>query len=199
MLSVAHLQVREEGDYTFGMHSDDGFGLRIRGGTALSVSGNGQLDPADREAVVHPANTADSNTRAVYHLKAGVFRIEFFWWERGGGEFGEIYVAKGVFPNDADTATWKLVGEVIPGLGLTDDPVGPVSPSSIGTINTVEVVGVNLVITFKPADATKTYRLAKTTNLQTWTTLPNVPTPVGGNLVFTVDAAANTFYRVIRP
>ena len=34
MLSVGHIRILEEGDYTFGIHSDDGFGLRIRGGTA---------------------------------------------------------------------------------------------------------------------------------------------------------------------
>ena len=56
----------------------------------------------------------------------------------------------------------------------------------------------NLVITFKPADATKTYRLAKTTDFKSWNTLSATPAPVGGNLVFTVVAAANTFYRVIR-
>ena len=110
MLNIGHIRVTEEADYTFGVHSDDGFAMRIRGGTAISKSGNGELDPGDPEAVVHPANTGDSNTRGVYRLKPGVYRIEFFWWERGGGDHGEIYVAKGAFANDADTASWNLVG-----------------------------------------------------------------------------------------
>ena len=113
MLSVAYLKITEEADYTFGVHSDDGFAMRIRGGTAVSVSGNGQLDPGDPEAVVHPANTGDSNTRGVYHLTAGTYRMEFFWWERGGGDHGEIYVAKGAFVNDAD-ALFLLVGQTLP-------------------------------------------------------------------------------------
>ena len=71
MFSVGHIRVPEEGDYTFGMHSDDGFALRIRGGTALSVSGNGQLDPGDPEAVVHPADTGDSNTRGGLPFEGG--------------------------------------------------------------------------------------------------------------------------------
>ena len=119
MLNIGHIRITEEGDYTFGVHSDDGFAMRIRGGTAVSESGNGELDAGDPEAVVHPANTGDSNTRGVYHLKPGVYRIEFFWWERGGGDHGEIYVAKGAFANDADTATWNLVGVQTPQSSFT--------------------------------------------------------------------------------
>jgi hypothetical protein len=112
--AVGHIDIPELGDYTFGIHSDDGFGMRIRGGEAIRVSGNGQLDPADWEAVVHPATTSDSNTRAVYRLKKGVYRIEFFWFERGGGDHGELYAAKGSFTNDADTDQWRLVGDNTP-------------------------------------------------------------------------------------
>ena len=85
--------------------------MRIRGATAVSKNGAGELDPGDPEAVVHPANTGDSNTRAVYHLKRGIYRIEHFWWERGGGDHGELYVARGAFANDGDTL-WNLVGEL---------------------------------------------------------------------------------------
>ena len=53
--SVGNIEILAEGDYTFGVHSDDGFALRIRGGEAISVDGNGQRDPADPEAVVYPA------------------------------------------------------------------------------------------------------------------------------------------------
>jgi hypothetical protein len=119
MLNIGHIRILEEGDYTFGVHSDDGFALRIRGGTAISESGNGELDPGDPEAVVHPADTGDSNTRGVYHLTPGVYRIEFLWWERGGGDFGEIYVAKGAFANDADTTAWSLVGVLEPEQAIT--------------------------------------------------------------------------------
>ena len=118
-LNVAHLKIAEESDYTFGVHSDDGFAMRIRGAEVVRVSGNGQIDPADVEAVVHPGDTGDSNTRAVYHLRPGVYRIEFFWWENGGGDFGEIYAAKGNFTNDGDTSTWRLVGDPKPTQELT--------------------------------------------------------------------------------
>jgi hypothetical protein len=111
--SVGHIEIPEAGEYTFGVHSDDGFAFRIRGGEAIKVSGNGSLDPVDPEAVLHPANTGDSNTRAVFKLKKGVYRVEFFWWERGGGDNGEFYAAKGNWTNDADTSNWMLVGDTI--------------------------------------------------------------------------------------
>jgi len=52
-------------------------------------------------------------------LKPGVYRIEFFWWENGGGDFGELYAAKGNFSNDGDTTTWRLVGDPAPSQELT--------------------------------------------------------------------------------
>lgn len=118
-LNVGHIVIAEEDDYTFGVQSDDGFAMRIRGGEVVRVSGNGQADPSDLEAVVHPNDTGNSSTRAVYHLRPGVYRIEFFWWERGGGDFGEIYAARGNFANDGDTSTWRLVGDPTPSQELT--------------------------------------------------------------------------------
>jgi hypothetical protein len=125
-LFIGNIVIPADGEYTFGVHSDDGFALRIRGGQAVAVSGNGQLDPGDPEAVVHPANTGDSNTRGTYSLKAGTYRIEFFWWERGGGDHGELYAAPGRWANDGDTDTWKLVGDPTPAdtyikLGVDND------------------------------------------------------------------------------
>lgn len=127
LLAIGHLVIPESGQYTFGVHSDDGFAFRIRGGTAISVSGNGKLDPVDPEAVVHEANTGDSNTRAVFQLGAGVYRVEWFFWERGGGEGGEFYAARGAVVNDGDipASDWKLVGDNTPSqeftsLGITD-------------------------------------------------------------------------------
>jgi hypothetical protein len=127
LLAIGHMVIPESGQYTFGVHSDDGFAFRIRGGRAISVSGNGQLDPVDPEAIVHPADTGDSNTRAVFQLGAGVYRVEWFFWERGGGEGGEFYAAKGAVVNDGDipASDWKLVGDNTPtqeftSLGITD-------------------------------------------------------------------------------
>jgi len=88
--------------------------MRIRGAEVVSVSGNGQADPVDPEAVIHPGTSGDSSTRAVYHLRSGVYRIEFFYYEAAGGDNGELYAAKGAFAADADTAQWRLVGDLAP-------------------------------------------------------------------------------------
>jgi hypothetical protein len=112
--AYGNVNVPEAGQYTFGVHSDDGFALRIRGGTVLSVSGNGQADPVDPEAVIHPGTTGDSNTRAVYQLSQGVHRVEFMFYEAGGGDNAELYAARGAFTNDTDTVEWRLVGDVTP-------------------------------------------------------------------------------------
>ena len=115
LLSAAHINIPSAGRYTFGVHSDDGFALRIRGATAVSLSGGGQLDVADPEAVLFPGVTGDSSTRAVYEFPAaGEYRIEFLWFENGGGENGELYAVGGSFVNDGDTPFWQLVGMVSP-------------------------------------------------------------------------------------
>ena len=109
-LARGRIRITEPGDYTFGIHSDDGFGFRILGAEFTSASGAGVIDSGSPDSVVHAGDTGDSNTRAVANLQAGDYDIEFFWWERGGGDFGELYAAKGAFAADADTDTWKLVG-----------------------------------------------------------------------------------------
>lgn len=111
LYGFANVDIREAGEYTFGVHSDDGFAMRIRGAEVASISGAGQRDPVDPEAVIHPGTTGDSNTRAVYQLQKGVYRIEFLHFEATGGDFVELYAAKGNFAADADTDQWRLVGD----------------------------------------------------------------------------------------
>ena len=76
----------------------------------MSESGNGQLDPIAANTLIHPAPTGDSTTRGVANLAVGDYPIEFFWYENGGGDHGELYFAKGEFTEDTDTDTWELVG-----------------------------------------------------------------------------------------
>lgn len=116
LLSAGMINIIKPGRYTFGVHSDDGFALRIRGANAISLSGGGQLDEADPEVVLFPGVTGDSSTRTVYEFPAsGEYRVEFLWFENGGGENGELYAAEGSFVNDGDTPFWQLVGLVSPG------------------------------------------------------------------------------------
>jgi hypothetical protein len=139
VFGFANVQIPEESDYTFGVHSDDGFAMRIRGAEVLDLSGAAARDPADPEAVLHLGTTGDSNTRAVYHLQRGVYRIEFLYFEATGGDYFELYAAKGNFANDVDTDQWRLVGDsAAPGtfntLGVTTNGWSVVSSDPGGDV-----------------------------------------------------------------
>ncbi len=92
------INVTEPGPYTFNFHTDDGFVAQIKGHPFTAGTGNGTVDP-DEGVAVHSNNTGDSNTQAVVDLPAGVHEFNMYWWERGGGAFGEVSTAKGDFVN----------------------------------------------------------------------------------------------------
>lgn len=103
-------------DYTFAIHSDDGFALRISGGpdgntsAFVSSTGNGSIDGSDPQTLVHVAPTGDSNTRGVYRFSApGTYDVVFVAYEIGGGAFWEVAWAPGAHAADRDT-TWALLG-----------------------------------------------------------------------------------------
>ncbi len=102
--------IPEAGNWTFDVHSDDGFGMRVKGGKFISTNGPGGIDPADPECLIHPADTGDSNTRGVCSFpEGGTFEVEFIGFEKGGGAFWEVAWARGSFAEEKETA-WTLVG-----------------------------------------------------------------------------------------
>ena len=113
--SRGSLRFAQAGEFTFGVHSDDGMGLRILGGpTFVSSDGAGLIDRADPSTLVFAGATGDSDTRGVLSVATpGTYEIEFFWWEAGGGDNGELFVSKGAISGgDADPeASWSLVGQ----------------------------------------------------------------------------------------
>jgi hypothetical protein len=106
------LRVREAdaGLYTFGVHSDDGFALRIRGQRWIRAYGLGYVDPGDPSTLAYELGSGDTNTRGLIDLPAGDHDIEFVIYQGTGGSFHELYAARGDYPNDADTTEWRLVG-----------------------------------------------------------------------------------------
>jgi hypothetical protein len=110
MTAKTRIQITESGDYTFGVHSDDGFALRIRGSTWTSSSGGGLIAAGDASVLLFPLGTGDANTRGVINLSAGTHDLEFLWFEGGGGAYVELYAAKGAFQCDTETSAWRLVG-----------------------------------------------------------------------------------------
>ncbi|MCB1094180.1 MAG: hypothetical protein KDN22_01200 [Verrucomicrobiae bacterium] len=110
--NVGYIRIPTAGDYTFGVHSDDGFGLRIIGlpFTEFNAGVDRIIDPASSDTFVFTIDTGDSDSRVcARNAQPGVYRIEFFWWERAGGDFGEIYVAPGCHLDEADTTDWELI------------------------------------------------------------------------------------------
>ena len=142
MYGVACMRIEEAGTYTIGVHSDDGFGLRVHGWTFTEAFGgdtrdarNGTIDPSSPDTIIHPSVTGDSNVRAVAeNVQPGLYRIEFTWYERGGGDHGEIYIAKGRYPNDADTSEWLPIGrtESAGSFGIPGFDAAGVDVTSIG-------------------------------------------------------------------
>ncbi len=112
------LNITEAGAYTFGVHTDDGFGLRIFGAEFVSENGVARIDSVQTNTYAYPSASGDTNSRAVAQFdEPGHYPIEFWWYERGGGNQGELYFAKGSFALDEDTVIgealageWELVG-----------------------------------------------------------------------------------------
>ena len=173
--SKGRIQITDPGVYTFGIHTDDGFAFRIFGAEFTRVSGAGVIDVGSPDTVVHASDTGDSNTRAVVTLAAGEYDIEFFWWERGTGDYGELYAAKGDFSLDADTDTWKLVGAE-GGLAL----VGISPPIRITDVTkSTAPAALNVTFTVNPGE---TYMAQYSLDLISWTDTGSAIQPPAGAL-----------------
>ncbi len=139
VVSIAHGSIRilEEDNYTFNVHSDDGFFLRIRSTdgsanpTFYAYGGAGTVDLAAANIMYFPSGTGDSDTRGAVHLRAGTYNLEFVTWEGGGGFFYQVFAARGQFLTNESTSTWAPIGLVAPASG-------PVSYPSLGGKWTVE-------------------------------------------------------------
>jgi hypothetical protein len=118
------LDIPEAGTYTFSVHSDDGFAMRVTGGGGgefISSAGDGKIDPGDSQSLVRDpvGGTGDSNTRGTYQFDAGgTYELTYLGWDGEFGGFYEVAWAEGDFDFDRDTATWELVGN-------PDDPSIP--------------------------------------------------------------------------
>lgn len=125
ILSIAktRIKITTAGDYTFQVHSDDGFALRVKGQTFTAVSGAGYIDPLDTSTLIYAIGTGDSNTRGVVNLAVGEYDVEFVHWEGGGGAFYEVTSASGSRLNPAE-AQWLPLG----------------SNTSLAAINTLNTV-----------------------------------------------------------
>jgi hypothetical protein len=121
VVSSAHgaIQITVAGDYTFSLRGDDGFFFRVSAASGAApqfsnVGGDGIIDSIQRNVLFFPGGTGDSNTRGIMRLEPGVYRLEYAQWEGVGGFFYQVAAAKGAFLNQADTASWRLIGYTPP-------------------------------------------------------------------------------------
>ncbi len=200
-VTVARARVRipRDGDWTLGVHSDDGFALRFIGHPFDSVSGGGVIDEDFPEYMQFPVGTGDSNTRGVLKgVRAGDYGIEFIHFQRVGGAAAEVYAAEGAFVDDGDTGGWALIGGQ-GGLELVADSV----PVPEFTLKSLKSENGKVVIDFESPRPGGLHRLHESSNMTNWSPVTGaVFGGTGGNGVrATVDMPTSgaRFYRVEIP
>jgi Bacterial Ig domain len=197
-VTVARAKVRipRDGDWTLGVHSDDGFALRFAGHPFASVSGGGVIDEDFPEYLLFAVATGDSNTRGVLKgVRAGDYAVEFIHFQRVGGGAAEIYAAEGEFVEDGDTGAWALIGSV-DGLQLVADDL-PIGPFSLGSIQFADG---SVTIDFESPRPGAIHSLLESANLKEWAPVSGaVFISTGGNgMRATVSNRVGNekFYRV---
>jgi hypothetical protein len=184
------------GDWTIGVHTDDGFALRFVGHPFESVGGAGVHDDNFPEYIGFLTETGNSNTRGILRgLPAGTYPIEFIAFQRTGGSQFEIYAAEGAFLEDAETDTWQLIGAP-GGLELA-------APAVRFEIQRLSRTATGLTIEFQSPNPNGTHQLLQSTDLRTWTPAAGATfTATGNNGVrasLANPAAPATFYRLALP
>ncbi len=112
--TVITIGAGEEGDYTFRVVSDDGYGLRVQGATFTGTAGAAAntIDPNDPSTALHPLQTGNSNAYLHCNFPApGDYPVDFVCNEIGGGAYQEISWAPGTFTNTNQSTAWQLVGD----------------------------------------------------------------------------------------
>lgn len=142
VVAKTQVEIASPGEvHTFGVHTDDGFAMRVTGpggGRFIGVGGNSQVDPGDVQTLFVDGGQSDSNARGTYRFDAaGTYSITCLSWDGGGGGFQEVAWAPGQHFDDRDTNQWRLVGNdtdpSIPALRerFVANPPGP--PAGTGT------------------------------------------------------------------
>jgi hypothetical protein len=193
VIARARVKIPRSGDWTIGIHSDEGFGLRFIGAAFDSVHGNGERDDNFPEFMVHQINTGDSNTRGILRaVAAGTYEIEFISWERVGAAYYEIYAAEGAFEEDFLTDQWQLIG----GPGGLEIVAGGPPLSAGGLTKTNDQVTIDLV----SPNPDGQHQLEESVDLKTWQPVTGATFQKTGNFGVRVSVSGVVgdvrFYRI---
>ena len=106
ILATGRVQIPQAGYWTFGVNSDDGFGIELTNGT-------------DNLIFSYPNPRAAGDTLATFNiLEPGLYDIRLVFYERGGDSALELFAARGRFTT-FNSFIFHLVGDVDNGgLGL---------------------------------------------------------------------------------
>jgi hypothetical protein len=199
VIGDAYVKIPTAGDWTIGVHSDEGFGLRFIGAPFDSVSGAGLRDDYYPEYMFNPNNTADSNSRGILkNVAAGVYEVQFIGYERTGAAHFEVYAANGAFVEDADTGDWKLLGEtggleLVEGATLAQPPI----------IQGIEYSNGRVIINFSSTAEPSTHQLQESVDLKTWQPAVGATFEKGANNLDRVSVNSGSvsakFYRLSLP
>jgi hypothetical protein len=196
VVARANVRFPRSGDWTIGVHSDDGFALRVIGHAFESVSGNGVRDDNFPEFMGCLMETTDSSTRGILKaIAAGNYEIEFIAFQRVASSFLEIYAAEGAFVDDAETDQWQLIG-ASSGLQIVAAPVK-------FEIQSVTMAGGQVTLEAQSPNPDGQHQLLESADLRTWKTATGaVLAKTGGNGIrATVTGVTDSakFYRLALP
>jgi len=140
----ATVVIPEDGDYIFGFGGDDGGRLCLADAdfTLLGVRDAAQQTvTGDGECVQWAGNTGNSDTFGTTFMTAGEHEIDVLWWERGGGDWLEVYT--GIGTDTTAQLTLQLLGEdateydltIAAGLQLAGELVDTCNPNTMGDVD----------------------------------------------------------------
>ncbi|MFO0900345.1 MAG: Ig-like domain-containing protein [Pirellulales bacterium] len=135
------LDVKEAGNYRFGIANDDG------GYLAIDLNGDGKADINDAEDTIVFDDTThgvtDFFSENSITLAKGEYKFEYMFFQGGGGSGGEFFYAKddGTLPDPIafDATKFAVVGDDSKGIGVTVDGIkatgyAAAAPNTVGTI-----------------------------------------------------------------
>jgi len=102
LLATATISIPSAGDWSFGVNSDDGFGLVLDNGV-------------DQFSMAYPNPRGNSDTISVFKItQPGAYQLRLLFFERGGGASVELFAAQGNHPS-FNYDDFRLVGDVAGG------------------------------------------------------------------------------------
>lgn len=118
------------GDWTFGVNSDDGFGVQLeRNGTVFYFE--------------YPAPRGASDTLATFNIpEAGDWNVSLVMYERGGGASAEFFAAQGAH-GSFNAVAFHLVGDDAAGGLAVQAPLGAGSAIVVGTNLSSTMLNIN--------------------------------------------------------